>query len=132
MTDKELKNIIMKEFKKYNTNYDLRLNPIYFKEYADNIISKLPSLKDEQIITEDRIVEVLRKCHNDYFYTRGKIKSQETLYKETAHQIATEILKDKGWESIGEVEINEGNIDNIGYWFKNYMGKYEIAVREVK
>lgn len=126
----ELKNIIIEELEN-TVAQTKRCNPsveyyrtgrfttsVYsFEDIANNIISKLP----EQIITEDRIVEVLNSFH--------AIINPKYSYKQIAH----EILQTQGWESIGEVKITEANIDNVGYWFKEYKGKnIEIAIREVK
>jgi len=128
MTNQELKNIIVEELKENEGYlYALALN-MYgahcsedfdkcnkFAEetnqkYADNIIDKLP----EQIITEDRIVEVL-DSHLKYFNAAH-----------LSNQIASEILKGQDWEVVARGGVTR--FDLIKYKDKNI----EIAVREVK
>ena len=94
-------------------------------EIAGNILNKLP----EQIITEDRIIEVLSRFH--------VIINPKYSYK----QIASEILQGQGWEVIKGVlgyscysfYLNKSGeedivLDNI---LNKYKGKnIEIVVRE--
>jgi hypothetical protein len=86
---KELKNIIVEELENLNDYFHEsgkeQLEEEQIELFANNIISKLP----EQIITEDRIVEVLKTYFND----------------ETPKRIASEILKDNGYKILANGKI---------------------------
>lgn len=96
------------------------------EQIADNIISKIFG----SVITEEHIVETLKK----YFVENLTYGKSVWIDNKDLQEIASEILqKAEKWESIGEVKITDENIDNIGYWFKEYKDKkIKIAVREVK
>lgn len=72
-------------------------------------------------------------CGNYFISTTGGKLFCPKCSKSIEYFIADEDLqKGSNWESIGIVKITEENIDNVGYWFKEYKNKnIEIAVREV-
>jgi hypothetical protein len=164
MNNDELKNIIVEEIIKskidqhvlywLTAQYDYaKIKKIVLKpakqmkkildEFIDNIISKLP----EQIITEDRIVEVLNKTVATTKYTSFSVieepyKRNPTISaRYTKREIAQEILKGQGWEVIkGKVTKDIPDLDiyfingkQVNSLFKKFDGKdIEVAVRECK
>jgi hypothetical protein len=137
MTNQELKNIIVEElnqhfnFKDDVTGEYCEANTKRYEKYADNIIDKLP----EQIITEDRIVEVL-DSHLKYFNAAH-----------LSNQIASEILKDNGYKILanGKIEWRElpWGINNYAVFIGDKQIENEIlklgkgkniivAIKEVK
>ena len=139
----ELKKIIVEEL--INSFGNGKTADTYFDTVAGNIVDKLPSLKDEQIITEDRIIEVL---YNSVVPTievdkKGNIKSGkgQVVLDSSFKQIASEILKGQGWEVQGKITGDQFEFLS----FRNGKGadfiktrKYPkvisiaVAVREVK
>jgi hypothetical protein len=139
----ELKKIIIKQFLKWisqlskhnyvsmishdNITFDGNIRGKEIETLADNIISKLPN----QIITEDRIVEVLNNHLSSYSVSKN---------------IAHEILQGQEWEVVASGEVTtykdelaftlpliNGFRFNIDSHLYKFEGKnIEIAVREIK
>ncbi|MCE5328726.1 hypothetical protein LLG07_00070 [bacterium] len=129
MNKEELKNIIIKEIIK-----DIGVGNIQATRIADSIISKIP----EQIITEDKILEVLEE-HSG----KDKFGKYFKIYEGVWQRFAQEILQDKGWKAVAKGKVTQANEyyedgalvndESVTDLLSSFDGKnIEIAVREVK
>lgn len=148
MTNQELKNIIVEELNSLEDYlYESQSTSIgeeAIETTANMIIKRLP----EQIITKDKIVEVLERTVATMKYKSLSI--EESIKKGafisaryTKEQIASEILQGQEWKVVagGKVYIDLTDYEEYGeigkkelyLVFKPYHRKnIEIAAREVK
>ena len=138
----ELKKVIVESLEKFGLVTDLKFElresvgldeeeTLYglYSKVSKDILARIS--ESEQVITEDRIMEVVTKEINRVIYHERY--TEDINCKILSRRIASEILQGQGWESIGVVKITEENIDNVVYWFKEWIDKdIEIAVRVIK